>query len=500
MDVIIQCVLAVAIFCLILIRWHLSRIYNYWEKRGIPYEKPFLIFGNLQFLMRKSVWDFFYELRKKHSTDYVGIFLGWKPALVVQTSELAKKILQKDVAHFQDRFLYADHSDPLGSLNLFTVKNPIWSDMRHELSPMFTSLRLKTMTELMNINAQQLVKKIKRDYVENNKTVNLKELFSMYTSDTVAYSVFGLRVSVLSDQLSPLWYITNHMVKWTFWRGLEFSMIFLLPAVAKLLRLKFFSAAATEYIKKLFWDVVENRKNTEKTNSKDLVNHLLKLKENFKLPADVNSEFADNLMLAQAGVFILGSIETSSTVLSYCLHELAYHPEEQKKLYNEINDALTRSGKDILQYEDLMELKYLSSCIYETLRKYPTLGYLDRICNEDYKLNDEVTIEKGVPVLVNVLALHYDESVYPEPQEWRPERISASSDSDNLHYTFLPFGEGPRFCIGKRYGMMQIRAALAQLVHKFKVEPGPVPYYVISDPYSVILAPKNGGSVKFIPR
>nr|DAB41797.1 TPA_inf: cytochrome P450 CYP332A44 [Calephelis nemesis] len=489
----------IVVSCVLLICAYGYKSYGYWKRRGVPYEKPFFIFGNLGFVMRKSVWDYCYEFKDRHPRDYTGIFLGFKPALMVQTPELARRILTKDYEYFQDRFLYSGFSDPLGSLNLFTVKNPIWKNMRHELSPMFTALRLKSITELMNQNAVQLVDKIKRDYIDKKEDVNLKELFSMYTSDTVAYSVFGIRVSVLNDQPSPLWFITSNMVKWTFWRGLEFTLIFLMPAVATFLRLKFFSEAASDYIKKMFYNIANERKQMGQSNDKDLVNHLLKLKENLRLPADSSSQLADDLMLAQAAVFILGSIETSSTVLSYCLHELAYHPDEQQLLYEEVKAAKSKLGKEVLQYDDLMELKYLTACMNETMRKHTPVAYLDRICNQDYKLNDDLTIEKGVPVFVNVLALHYDERNFPEPTKWRPERFLYQPESDNLQYTFLPFGEGPRFCIGKRYGMMQIRAALAQLIVKYKLEPA-LPYPLGNDPYAVILAPADGGKIKFVPR
>ncbi|CAK1599620.1 unnamed protein product [Parnassius mnemosyne] len=289
LAIVINWFLLLTSVCVVLICWFYHRNYNYWRDRRIPYEKPFLFFGNLAFIMRSSFWDFCYELKNKHPREYVGIFLAWKPALMLQTPEFARRILVKDFECFQDRYLYAGFSDPLGSLNLFTVKNPIWSAMRHELSPMFTASRLKMITELMNMNSKELVSKIRRDYINNNKPVNLKELFSMYTSDTVAYSVFGIRVSVLKDEDSPLWYITNHMVKWTFWRGFEFTMIFFVPAIASILKLQFFSRAATDYIKKIFWSVAEGREKNQKSNYKDLVEHLLKLKENLKLPADSES-------------------------------------------------------------------------------------------------------------------------------------------------------------------------------------------------------------------
>ncbi|XP_049887196.1 cytochrome P450 6k1-like [Pectinophora gossypiella] len=484
---------------LIFVCRNVSKIYDYWLIRGVPYAKPVWGFGNLSFIMRKSAWEFFDDLRRKHPLDYVGIYLGWQPALVVQSPELARRILVKDFKNFQDRYLYSNSSDPLGSLNLFTVKNPIWSEMRHHVAPSFTTAKLRTITELMNLNATELVQKIQRDYIDKKQPVNLKELFTMYTSDTVGYTVFGLRVSVLSGSDSPLWVITSHIVRWTFWRGLEFTMIFFMPVIAKIFKFKFFSGPATEYVKQLFWNVVKERENSKTTEHKDLVQLLLKMKETMKLPAEAGSQLADDLMLAQAAVFILGSVETSSGTLSSCLHELAHHPEEQEKLYKEVSDALTRSGKEVLEYDDLMELEYLSACLYETMRKHPAVPYLDRICAKAYDL-EGVRIEEGVPVLVNVVALHHDPRYHPNPELWDPSRPTAASENDNLGYTFLPFGEGPRFCIGKRYGMMQMRAALAQLIHKYRVEPGPVPYIVQPDPYSVLLAPKNGGCVKFVRR
>nr|DAB41785.1 TPA_inf: cytochrome P450 CYP332A12 [Heliconius hecale] len=499
MDV-FSIIVGIILLSILLVYLYSSRVFQYWKDRGIPYDKPLPFIGNLKFVMRQSFWDYCYELKSKYpSLDYFGIYLGWTPTLVVQSPELARNILTKDFDNFQDRFLYCSSSDPLGWLNLFTVKNPMWKQLKNELTPLFTSLRLKSITELMNINAVELVKKIKRDHIDCNQAVNLKNLFSMYTSDTVAYSVFGIRVSVLSDKPSPLWNITSHMVKWTFRRGLEFTLIFFVPALASLLRLQFFSAAASDYIKKLFWDVVEKRKNTDQSKDKDLVNHLFKLRDSIKLPDSGDAKLADNIMLAQVAVFIFGAIETSSTTLSYCLHELAHHPEEQEELHKEISKAVERTGNDVLEYSELMELKYLTACIHETLRKYPPVSYLDRYCAEDYKLNDKVTVKKGTPVFVNLVALHYNEKYYPEPKKWNPERFRDISEGNNMEYTFMPFGEGPRYCIGKRYGMMQLRASLAQILHKYKLEPV-VPYNVPNEAYAVILAPEDGLTVKFVPR
>lgn len=119
---IFNCLIGLLITSFILICLYLRKIYSYWKDRGIPYEKPIPIIGNLGFIMRRSVWDFCYEIRNRHPRDYFGIFLAWTPVLMVQSPELAKRILSKDFEYFPDRYLYSGFSDPLGSLNLFIVK------------------------------------------------------------------------------------------------------------------------------------------------------------------------------------------------------------------------------------------------------------------------------------------------------------------------------------------------------------------------------------------
>ncbi|XP_026725871.1 cytochrome P450 6k1-like [Trichoplusia ni] len=473
--------------------------YGYWRKRGVSSAEPTIFFGNLSFLMRSSISDAFRVFSEKKS-DYLGIYLSWKPTLLIQSKEYARKVLVTDSEYFQDRYSYAGlEEDPLGSLNLFSVKGKTWIKMRAGIMPMFTRMRLKQLTELINRNSMELVKKIQRDYLDTNTPIHLKSLFAMYTSDNVAFTVFGLRVSALKESTSPLWRITGPMAKWSFWRGVEFSTILFLPWLAKLIRLKFFSERATNYIRKLFYDVVERRKGTGQSSESDLVNQLLKLKDNLKLPAEPDSQLADDLMLAQAALFIFAAIGTSSTTICYCLHELAHNLEKQEKLFQEVDAAIKSSGKQILDFDELSNLKYLKSCILETLRKYPPVPFLDRICNKTYKLNDEVTIEKGTPVFVNVIGIHHSEDYFPEPGKWLPERFVETSDADNLDFTFLPFGGGPRNCMGFRYGLMQVSSAVAHMVAKYRFESRD-PHIIEADPYSFLLTPKTASNFKFVAR
>lgn len=120
----IQTILLFIILGVSLFYLYLRRKNAYWKNRDVPYEEPYILVGNLSFLMRKSVWEYFRELRQSFpNRDYVGIFLGWKPTLVVQTPELARTVLTKDFDYFQNRLTRSSYrTDPLGALNLFTVR------------------------------------------------------------------------------------------------------------------------------------------------------------------------------------------------------------------------------------------------------------------------------------------------------------------------------------------------------------------------------------------
>ena len=88
----------------------------------------------------------------------------------------------------------------------------------------------------------------------------------------------------------------------------------------------------------------------------------------------------------------------------------------------------------------------------ETLRKYPPVTFLNRECTKDYPIpGTHVTLEKGTQVIIPVEALHDDPQYFPEPDKFDPERFSEETKSGRHHYVYLPFGEGPRICIGKYF-------------------------------------------------
>ena len=95
-------------------------------------------------------------------------------------------------------------------------------------------------------------------------------------------------------------------------------------------------------------------------------------------------------------------------------------------------------------------VKKLLNAISETLRKHPPVPMLSRECSQPYKIpGTDIVLEKGTRVLIPVTALHYDPKYYPETERFDPERFSEEEKQKRHHYVYLPFGEGPRICIGK---------------------------------------------------
>ncbi|KAG5897629.1 hypothetical protein JTB14_028897, partial [Gonioctena quinquepunctata] len=105
-----------------------------------------------------------------------------------------------------------------------------------------------------------------------------------------------------------------------------------------------------------------------------------------------------------------------------------------------------------------------------TLRKYPVLPFLHRTCNADYLVpGTDLVIEKGNPVYIPTAGLNMDEKYFPEPQKYNPDRFIGKNYNDN-GIVYMPFGEGPRYCIAKRFGLLSVQLALAHVLSKFEFE------------------------------
>ncbi|KAF2891891.1 hypothetical protein ILUMI_14282, partial [Ignelater luminosus] len=156
-------------------------------------------------------------------------------------------------------------------------------------------------------------------------------------------------------------------------------------------------------------------------------------------------------------------------------YELCLQPDIPNKVRQEIKGVILNHRKTT--YEALKDMKYLEIILYESLRKYPTVPFIDRICIEDYKLpNSNFMIEKDTLVYIPVFGLHYDSKYFPNPKKFDSKRFSDENKNRFHEYAFIPFGKGPRSCIGARFGFLTNKFGLAHILSEIvKSTKTPVP-------------------------
>lgn len=140
--------------------------------------------------------------------------------------------------------------------------------------------------------------------------------------------------------------------------------------------------------------------------------------------------------------------------------------------------------------------------LIETLRKYPPLPLLNRECTKEYQLpGTDVIIEKGTAIFIPAMGLQRDEKYFTDPIKFNPDRFSEKNAIPSMSY--LPFGDGPRNCIGLRLGKMQTKVALILMMQHCRFDLGDAQYYNEELPFSpatISLAPKYGIHLKIRPR
>ncbi|KAG5669760.1 hypothetical protein PVAND_000054 [Polypedilum vanderplanki] len=222
-------------------------------------------------------------------------------------------------------------------------------------------------------------------------------------------------------------------------------------------------------ITKFFMGVVKDTVNYRLENNiqrNDVLDTLMKIR-------DETQENEGKLTIGEIGaqcfVFFIGGFETSSSTGTFVLYNLVKYPEVQEKLRNEIRTILARHDNKIT-YEAMQEMKYLQMVVDETLRMYPPVFQALRQAARDYKVEkDNFIIPKDILVSIPIYAIHHDPEYYPEPDKFDPDRFNDENKAQRHPMAFLPFGHGPRNCIGFRFGLMQTKIALIQLLLNFRV-------------------------------
>ena len=481
---------------LFLLYYYFTSTFDFWQKRGVKGPKPIPFFGNFLdvFLAKNSVSDCFTNAYYNYKSEpLVGLFVGSTPMLVVKDPELMKDVLIKDFSCFAERTLTAiDEVEPL-SVHLFRLDAPRWRPLRTRLTPVFTSGKLKDMFHLM-LECSDHFESYLDKLVAKGELIECREISAKFTTDVIGSCAFGIEMNALSAENSEFRNMGRRAFQ-TSWKSALRDRVRDFPFIFKIFGRFLVDHELVNFFTRITRETVEYRIRNN-VHRHDFMNSLVDLKQHpEKLGLD---ELDDVYMAAQAFVFFVAGFETSSITISNILYELSLKPSIQDKVRAEIKEVLQKTN-GVITYDCLSEMKYLDACLYETLRKYPVVLYLDRMALSDYTFSGtKVSIPKGTKVFLPLYGIQHDPEIYPEPEVFDPDRFTDGRATTRHSMHFLPFGDGPRNCIGARFAKIQTKMAAIKILSKFKVhvcEKTQVPY-ILDKKSLFLLQPTHGIYVK----
>nr|AZJ25099.1 CYP9A121 [Cydia pomonella] len=498
------------------------QVYSRFSQYGVKHKATIPLLGNMASIVfrRKHLVEFFAELYCEHPKErFVGRYEFTKPILVVKDLELLKKIAVKDFEHFLDHALSVNTDiDPLFGRTLFTLKGQEWKDMRSMLSPAFTSSKMRHMVPFIVEVGDQMIVSLKRQLKESENDsidVDCRALATRYANDVIASCAFGLRVDSHSEPNNEFYKMGYVASNFTFWQMLKFFGHSAFPRLMKKFGLAIFSDSTRDFFNHLVMDTMRDREEHgivrpdmihllmeakkgrlthDESSDKDADAGFATVEESDVGKKSVTRAWSDTDLTAQAVIFFLAGFETVSTAMTFLMYELALNPEVQEKLAKEIRGQ-EKSGR--FDYGSVQRMSYLDMVVSESLRRWPAAIATDRLCIKDYNLgkpNDEATtdyiMKAGESLNIPITAFHHDPQYFSDPFKFDPERFSEENKHKIKPSTYMPFGMGPRNCIGSRFALCEMKVMIYQLLLHVELSPcerTPIPAQLTTDTFNLRL-------------
>lgn len=489
-----------------LVYW-VKNTYSYWQKKGIPHDPPSFPVGNMGGESGKEeLWfgDAFHRIYQKYKNQgpFAGLYFFINKAILTTDLDLVKDVLIKDFNNFVDRGRYYNEKDDPLTAHLFSLTGAKWKSLRTKITPTFSSGKMKFMFPII-VDVSKRLSKTMNERMLKDKSVEIRDLMSRFTTDVIGNVAFGIDVNTMGGENETFLEMGKRSFNDSRHPQFIEGFIQLFPNAAKKLRMKLIPDDVHEFFTTLVRDTIELRERGN-TQRNDFLNLLLELRKN----KETHLTFEE--IAAQAFLFFGAGYDTSANTISYCLYELAQNQDIQDKLREEINEILKKHDGE-LSYESIKDMVYLDKVskgglffilkyfikyflFTETSRKYSIVPFLIRVCENDYKIRDtNLIIEKDTFVIIPTTSIQSDPEYYPEPEVFNPERFSEEEEKSRHPCAYIPFGDGPRICIGMRFARMQVAIGLITLLRDFKFSVGskteiPLTY----DKENIFLVPLKG--------
>ncbi|XP_078583430.1 cytochrome P450 3A11-like isoform X2 [Branchiostoma floridae x Branchiostoma japonicum] len=481
------------------------------KKMGVAGPKPYPVIGNMM-EFKNGLWDIELQMaRVKEFGGAYGVFGGMRPAYVVTDREFLREIFIKQFHNFADRSASTTALEVRPMCRALTdLRGDDWKNVRATISPSFTGGKLKLMTDILNRCADQLVDNIGAS-TRDGAACDIKELSSAFTMDAIAAVAFGTDINTQETPDHP--FVVN--AKKAFGMDLKNPLLWvylILPKITKPIMESLQVSLMPRDCVNFFSGVLSQLMQQRQAGGEGRVDMMQLMMDAHTMRDEEEGEGGEaggrtrerkqalsrDDVLANGIQFILAGYETTASTLSFTMYNLATHPDVLDKVIREVDDVM--KDRDTVDYEACKKLEYMEMCIMENLRVYPAAPRLARVATADTKIQ-WLTVPKGMLMDIPVLPIHYDPERYPEPEKFIPERFSKEERQKRDPCDWLPFGAGPRNCIGMRLAMMEAKIALAKILRSYRISLAPdmeVPVQLSK--YTAFVKPEHGIRITVEPR
>jgi cytochrome P450 len=205
---------------------------------------------------------------------------------------------------------------------------------------------------------------------------------------------------------------------------------------------------------------IEERRHSKASHS-DLLQMLMEARYE-----DTGEGMTDQQLIDEVKILFVAGHDTSANALAWTWYLLSEHPEVLEKVRAEVSEKI---GEEEPTFERIMQLAYTQQVLEESMRLYPPAWTTNRVAAEDDEFKG-MEIKKGTTFATYIYGVHHSPDLWEDPETFRPERFSKEEKKKHHPFAFIPFGGGPRLCIGNNFALMEMKLILARMVNRYNIQ------------------------------
>ncbi|XP_031565203.1 steroid 17-alpha-hydroxylase/17,20 lyase-like [Actinia tenebrosa] len=431
-----------------------------------PGPAPWPIIGNANLLSQEMHLSLT-KVGEQYGKIY-RIYLGHK-LMIVLSGDAIKEALVRQPKDFAGRVEppFIVKRGPGLPLMDYGAKWKLYRKLGHSAIKIYGEGRLQ---EVISKEVDELCKRLE---AEVGKPLDIAIQFNMAVTNVICTKLLGQRYEIDDPEFLKIYNINDQITRVKF-IGASFQKLF--PFLKFFLpqdeQTKLLEKMANERFEFLSQKFVEHKKKFDGETIRDYIDALLYTKQQAETEDHANQKYLDDDTIVTAGItslFTAGS-ETTSTTLGWAIAYLLHNPDIQERLYKEIHDVI---GSD--EFPNLNQKKMLPTLeafTAETQRKANLVPLAIPHKTTDDTVLEGYNIPKDTTVMANLWSLHHDPTIWQDPFKFNIDRFldEEGNFKSPVGGTFLPFGAGPRVCLGEVLARSELFLFLCRLLQQFKFE------------------------------